>query len=59
MYVKVCEAAEEFVATQDSGWLSFNHTAALQAYYKLVDAVEEYKREGEQDARVDSTSKNN
>ena len=51
MFVKVTEAAEEFVATQDLAAfeLNWNNTQVLRAWYKLRDAVIEHQQENEED----------
>lgn len=48
MYVKVVEAAEEFVATQqiEAAKINWNSTAVTRAWLKLQKAVEEHKAEG-------------
>ena len=48
MYVKVVEAAEEFVATQqaEAAKINWNSTAVNRAWLKLQQAVEEHKEEG-------------
>ena len=48
MYVKVVEAAEEFVALQEAAALKidWNSTAVNRAWLKLQQAVEEHKQEG-------------
>ena len=48
MYVKVTEAAEEFVALQQAAAIKvdWNSTAVNRAWLKLQQAVEEHKEEG-------------
>jgi len=53
VFVKVTEAAEEFVATQDLAAfeLNWNNTQVLRAWYKLRDAVIEHQQEGVKDEK--------
>jgi len=48
VYVKVTEAAEEFVALQQeaSVKINWNSTAVLRAWFKLQEAVKEHQQEG-------------
>jgi len=47
MYIKVVEAAEEFVASQKiaADRIDWNSTQALRAWLKLQKAVEEHQQE--------------
>lgn len=47
MYLKVTEAAEEFVATQKiaAETVNWNSTKAVRAWNKLREAVEEHNKE--------------
>jgi hypothetical protein len=51
VFVKVTEAAEEFVATQDlaTAEVNWNNTQVLRAWYRLRDAVIEHQQEGVKD----------
>ena len=53
MYVKVTEAAEEFVALQQEAAekLDWNSTAVLRAWFKLREAVKEHQQEEAIDPR--------
>ena len=45
MYVKVTEAAEEFVALQEANPLDWNYGPTYDAYVKLETAIKEHKAE--------------